>query len=206
MFVQTLHRNDFYWERKTAVTSRRGVCSRGILLSHQKAVFFLFPSCQWKDKEILQMSRLKGWSRMCRRAMTCERSASKNRKAFGSVTGCFNDNPVGGTAVECFSGKTNVSCEWDTENTDVNKVTFPSSRVRVQRFKYLQDEAVKDCTSKISSFILFCFDKSSLNFKSQTETMRLHIRCVNADRSWSWNQSCGFIGDPVEVSSQTRLY
>lgn len=50
------------------------------------------------------MSRLKGWNRMCRRAMTCERSASKNREAFGSLTGHFNDNLVGGAAVGRFSG------------------------------------------------------------------------------------------------------
>lgn len=121
------------------------------------------------------MSRLKGWSRMCCHAMTCERSASKNRKAFGSLTGRFNDNPVGGAAVGRFSGKTNVSCE----NTDIIKVTSPSPRVRVQRFMYLQDEAVKDCSSKNSLFyLILCFDKSSLNFKSQTETTQLHIRWV----------------------------
>lgn len=59
--------------------------------------------------DVLQMSRLKGWSRMRRRAITCERSASKNRKAFGSLTGHFNDNPVGGAAVGRFKPRSFIN-------------------------------------------------------------------------------------------------
>lgn len=129
------------------------------------------------SEKIKRFFRWADWKAGAGCAMTCERSASKNRKAFGSLTGSFNDNPVGGTVVGRFNGKTNVSCEWDTENTDTIKVASPLSRI--QRFKCLQHEAVKDCSSKNSFFyLILSFDKSSLNFKSQAETTQLHIRCV----------------------------